>query len=132
MTDPVALIVSLTGCSENEAREVYDLKGDTVDAVEYIVNKYNPLPKSLEISNPRKHRRHDITPEEEEVEKLRPTMEQMTKEIESKIISTQRAPSSAVEMLTHHEETAPQNSCLQECQLPFVESEAQTQETESH
>ena len=131
MTDCIALIVSLTGCSEQEARDVYQLKGDTVDAVEYIMNKYNPIPKSVELSNPRKRRRDDITPEEEHVQTLRPTMEQMNREIESKITSNQRAPSSGAVTQILHEEKVLQSNCLQVCQLPSVPEEAQTQETES-
>lgn len=132
MTDSIALIVSLTGCSEEEARDVYQMKGDTVDAVEYIMNKYNPLPKSVELTNPRKRKREDITPEEEHVQNLRPTMEQMNREIESKITSNQRAPSSGDATQTPHEEKVLQNNCSQVCQLPSVEEEAQTQETENH
>jgi hypothetical protein len=131
MTDSIALIISLTGCSEEEARDVYQMKGDTVDAVEYIMNKYNPVPKSVELSNPRKRKREDITPEEEHVQHLRPTMEQMNREIENKITSNQRAPSSGDATQIPHEETVLQNNCSQVCQLPSVEEEAQTQETES-
>lgn len=131
MTDPIALIVSLTGCSENEAREVYELKEDTVDAIEYIMNKYSPLPKSVELSNPRKRRRDDITPEEQHVQNLRPTMEQMNSNIENQITSSQHAPSSPTEKRTPHAGTVLQNNCSQEYLLPSVPEEVETQETES-
>ncbi len=132
MTDPIPLIMSLTGCSEDDARFAYNEKCDTVDAVEYILDKIAPLPKSAAMSNPRKRRREDITPEEEAVQKLRPTMEKMTREIEDSITSSQRAPSSEAVMPVHPEETALRNNYLQICQLPSVEEEVQTQETESH
>lgn len=121
MTDPIALIMSLTGCSEDEAQFAYNEHQDTVDAVEYILNKVSPISKSVALSNPRKRKREDITPEEEHVQNLRPTMEQMTREIQSSITSTQRAPSSEVEMQAPHGETVLQSNCSQECQLPSVE-----------
>ena len=132
MTDPIPLIMSLTGCSEEEAQFAYNEKCDTVDAIEYILDKIAPLPKSAAISNPRKRKREDITPEEEAVQNLRPTMEKMTREIEHSITSNQPAPSSEAVTPVHPEETALQNNYLQICQLPSVEEEAQTQETESH
>jgi hypothetical protein len=132
MTDPIPLIMSLTGCTQEEAQFAYNEKGDAVDAIEDILNRISPLPKSVTLSNPRKRKREDMTPEEEEVEKLRPTMELMNREIESKITSNQRVASSEAVTRVPREETVLQNSCLQECQLPSVESEAQTQETASH
>jgi hypothetical protein len=132
MTDPIPLIMSLTGCSEEEAQFAYNEKCDTVDAIEYILDKIAPLPKSASISNPRKRKREDITPEEEVVQNLRPAMEKMTRDIEDSITSSQRAPSSEAVTPVHREETALQNNYLQICQLPSVEEEVQTQETESH
>jgi hypothetical protein len=132
MTDPIPLIMSLTGCSEDEARFAYNEKCDTVDAIEYILDKIAPLPKTVEMSNPRKRKREDITPDEEALQRLRPTMEKMTREIEKSITSNQPAPSSEVATPVLHEETALQNSYLQVCQLPSVEEEVQTQETENH
>ena len=132
MTDPIPLIMSLTGCSEEEAQFAYNEKCDAVDAIEYILDKVAPLPKSAAISNPRKRRREDITPDEEVIQNLRPTMEKMTHNIESGITSSQRAPSSEAVTPVHPEETALQNNCSQVCQLPSVPEEAQTQETESH
>jgi hypothetical protein len=123
--------MSLTGCTQDEAQFAYNEKGDVVDAVEDILNRIAPLPTSVTLSNPRKRKREDITPEEEEVARLRPRMEQMNAEIENKITSNQRAPSSEAVTQNPHEETALRNNCSQECQLPSVEEEAQTQETES-
>ena len=132
MTDPIPLIMSLTGCSEEDAQFAYNEKCDTVDAIEYILDKVAPLPKSAAISNPRKRRREDITPDEEVIQNLRPTMEKMTHNIESGITSSQPVPSSEAVTPVHPEETALQNNYLQVCQLPSVPEEAQTPETESH
>ncbi len=132
MTDPIPLIMSLTGCSEDEARFAYNEKCDTVDAIEYILDKIAPLPKTAYMSNPRKRKREDITPDEEAVQNLRPTMEKMTRDIEKSITSDQPVPSSEDVTPAHPEETVLQNSYLQVCQLPSVEEEVQTQETENH
>ena len=131
MTDPIPLIMSLTGCSEDEARFAYNEKCDTVDAIEYILDKIAPLPKTAGMSNPRKRKREDITPDEEVVQNLRPTMEKMTREIENSITSNQPAPSSEVVTQAPLVGTVLQNNYSQICQLPSVEEEAQTQETES-
>ena len=132
MTDPIPLIMSLTGCSEDDAQFAYNEKCDTVDAIEYILNKIAPLPKASAMSNPRKRRRDDITAEEEVVQNLRPTMEKMTREIEKSITSNQPAPSSEAVTPAPLGGTALRNNYLQVCQLPSVEEEVQTQETESH
>jgi hypothetical protein len=124
--------MSLTGCTQDEAQFAYNETEDIVDAVESVLNKIAPLPKSVTLSNPRKRRREDMTPDEEHVQNLRPTMELMNNEIESKITSTQRAASSRAETQNLREETALRNNCSQEYQLPSVESEAQTQETGNH
>jgi len=132
MTDPIPLIMSLTGCSEEEAQFAYNEKCDTVDAIEYILDKTSPLPKTAAISNPRKRKREDITPDEEAIQNLRPTMEKMTREIESSITSNQPALSSGVVTQAPLGGTVLQSNCSQICQLPSVEEEVQTQETENH
>jgi hypothetical protein len=132
MTDPIPLIMSLTGCSEDEAQFAYNEKCDTVDAIEYILDKIAPLPKTAAMSNPRKRKREDITAEEEVVQNLRPTMEKMTREIEDGITSSQRAPSSEDATQVPPGGTALQNNCSQVCRLPSVAEEVQTQETENH
>ena len=129
MTDPIPLIMSLTGCSEDEARFAYNEKCDTVDAIEYILDKIAPLPKTASMSNPRKRKREDITPDEEAVQNLRPTMEKMTRDIEKSITSDQPVPSSEDVTPAHPEETVLQNNYSQEYQLPFLQSEAEKPET---
>lgn len=132
MMDPIPLIMSLAGCSEDEAQFAYNEKCDTVDAIEYILDKISPLPKTVTMSNPRKRMREDITPDEEVVQNLRPTMEKMTRNIESGITSSQPAPSSEDVTPVPPGGTVLQNNYSQICQLPSVPEEAQTQETENH
>jgi hypothetical protein len=128
MADPIALIITLTGCSEDEARTAYSLKGDTVDAIEDILNKTAPPTSSIGL--PRKRQREDITDDEVELTKIRTTMETFDNEISNKLTSNQHAASSEAVKLIPREETVLQNNYSQECQIPSVQEEAQTQETE--
>lgn len=129
MTDPIALIISLTGCSEEDATIAYKNTNDPVDAVEQILNKIAPVPATAKIS--RKRKREDITADEEYINSLRPTMELMNTQIEASITSSRHAPSSGVVTQVPREETVLQNNCSQECQIPSAQEEAQTQETVS-
>lgn len=127
MTDPIALIVTLTGCSEDEARSAYSLKADTVDAIEHILNKIAPLTSSIGL--PRKRQRDDMTHDEAELTRIRTTMETFDNEISNNLTSNQHAASSEAATLVRREETVLQNSYSQECQLPSLQEEVQTQET---
>jgi len=128
MADPIALIISLTGCSEDEARTAYSARRDTVDAIEDIMNKNAPVVSSIGL--PRKMKRHDMTPDEAEITKIRTTMETFDNEISNKLTSNQHAASSEAVKLIPHEEMVLQNNYSQECQIPSVQEEAQTQETD--
>ena len=131
MTDPIALIITLTGCLEEEARRVLDqVDGDVVEAVDQIV-KHVPCPSSKVVPPPRKRTRDNITPEEAYLNSLRPTMENMETRIQASITSNQRADAISDATPDHREGTAPQSSCFQECRLPSIEEEVQTPETES-
>lgn len=125
MTDPIVLISSLTGCTEEEARNAYEKTNDTVDAVELILG---PVPKQSLLYAPKKRRRTSFTRDEEYLNGLRSVMKNIDEDIANSI--TQRGSSESVAMQAHHEETVPQNSYVQECQIPSVESEAEKQETE--
>lgn len=125
MTDPIVLICSLTGCDEDDARRAYEKTQDTVNAVELILG---PLPNQK--FNPRKRRR-TMTEDEEYITNLRPTMEEIDRNAEKMVTEKgQRESSGSVEKISPHEEKVQQNSCVQECQIPSVESEAEIQEIE--
>lgn len=125
MTDPIAMIVSLTGCSEEEARDAYDETEDVVEAVDKLLAR---VPTNTPA--PRKFVRADKTPDEQRVEELRGTMKSIDEDIQRGLIAShQPAAELSVETPTHHEETVLQNNCLQECHLPLIESEVQTLET---
>lgn len=111
MADPVMLICSLTGCTEEEATQAYDRTHDTVEAIDLIMAK----PVVIEATLPRKRKREDITSSEEEVEKMRETLEVFDNEIDKKLSTGARLAASRSDVMpSHHEETVQQNNCLPE------------------
>lgn len=121
MSDPIQIICSLTGCTEEQAKEAYDKTEDTVEAIDLLLG----APKSTTVQF--KKRPREVTPEEQIIAPIR----KMLKEIDEKraTSSYQRGYEGSVEMLDLHEETAPQSSCVPEYQMPAPESAVQRQET---
>jgi hypothetical protein len=132
MADPIMLICSITGCTEEEARKAMDVTEDAVAAIDLIMptgevpsgNKYISPPKSL--------CKREKTETEETLSEIRRTMENLDAQVEHKrITSNQTADSPPTETHTLHEGTALQSNCVQQCLLPSVEEEAETPETEN-
>ena len=132
MADPIMLICSLTGCTEDEARKAMETTNDPVTAIDCIMplgqipsgEKYIPKPGTL-------HNR-EKTEAEETLSTIRKTMETLDSEVDSKrVILNQNAGLPPDETHTLHEGTALQNSCVQQCLLPSVEEEVETLETEN-
>jgi len=132
MADPIMLICSITGCSEDEARKAMESTNDPVDAIDRLTplanmpsgEKYIPKPGSLHI--------REKTEAEETLAGIRKTMENLDAEVDSKrVTSNQNADLPQDETHTLHEGTALQNSCVQQCLLPSVEEEVETPETEN-
>lgn len=122
MSDPIQIICTLTGCTQEEAEEAYDKTQDTVEAVDLLLE----VPKSTATSNLKKRPR-EVTQEEQIIAPIRKMLKEMDEKRSTS--SYQRGYAGSVEMLDPPEETAPQNSCAPECQ-PFAhQSEAQKQET---
>lgn len=130
MADPIMTICSLAGCSEDDARSAYEKTEDVVEAIDLVLarpvsacDRVVPLPK--------KKKREDITPDEEEVEKIRTTMKAFDSEMVEKMANVSNPPSHVLqdETQNHHEETALQNNYSQVCRLPLIEEEAQIPET---
>ena len=126
------LIRSLVGCSEEDARDALNKTGDAVSAIDMLTPQA-VLPKGeTYVRKPGSFRRTDITEDEAYLNNLRTTMEAMDAEIQEKVTaSNQPADLPGVVTQTLHEETVQQNSCEQQCQLPSVEEEAETPETEN-
>ena len=119
MSDPIQVICSLTGCTEDEANEAYDRTEDVVEAVDLLLasGKTTPMPKRL----------REITPEEEVIGPIRKLMKRFDEERST--LSNQHGYEGSVETLDLHGEKVPQNNCVQECLIPVQELEAQKPET---
>ena len=104
---------------------------DPVDAIDRLTPLAN-MP-SGEKYIPKRGTVHlrEKTEAEETLAGIRKTMELMDADIHKQVILNQSAGSLLDETHTLHEETALQNSCVQQCQLPSVEEEAETPETEN-
>jgi hypothetical protein len=124
MADPIALICSLTGCTEDEANEAYNRTEDVVEAVDSLLSKVeSPADKYIQT----KKRKREVTPEEEIIGPYRKILKEFDERMSTSL--NQHGHEGSVEMLDHHEETVQQNSCSQKCQLPSLQEEVQTQET---
>ena len=129
MADPIMTICSLAGCSEEEARAAYEKTEDVVEAIDLVLAR--PVCASDRVVPlPQKRKRQDITPEEEEVQKIRYTMKAFDSEMDRNLTNASNPLSheGQDETQTHHEETALQNNCLQVCRLPSIEEEVEIPE----
>ena len=126
MEKDIMLIMSLTGCLEDQAKKVYiDKNRDVLSAVDFILFGDKPPPAS------RKRKREDINDHERHLNEMRKKMEDMDIQIEKRQNTTSNPLDyeESNETPDRHEEMAQQNSCFQECQIPAMEVEARTQET---
>ena len=120
MRDPIQIICNLTGCTEEEAEEAYHTTQDVVDAVDLLLDATKSTTANL------KKRQRETTPEEQIMNPIRKMLKQMD---EKRTTSLYRhGYEGSVEMLDHHEETAPQSSCGPEYQPPSQELRVQIPE----
>ena len=126
MEKDLMLIMSITGCLQDEAKKAYlDKNGDVLLAIDFILFGNRPPPA------PKKRKREDINEHEEYLNSMRSKMEAMDSEIEKRQSTTSNPleceePGEKPDL---HEEMAQQNNCVQECQIPSTEGVAQRQET---
>ena len=122
-------ICSLAGCSEDKARTAYEKTEDVIEAIDLVLAR--PVCASDRVVPlPQKRKRHDITPEEEEVTKIRSTMKAFDSEMDRNLTNASNPLSPSVSVVTpgHHEGMALQNNCLQVCRLPSIEEEVEIPE----
>jgi hypothetical protein len=124
MTDPVETVCNLTGCTEEQARQVLNETKDIIEAVDRLLEK-KPSPAEKFLFE--KKRPRETTPEEQIIRPIRTIMKELDEKTSTLLYRPVREELN--EMRDHHEEMALQNSCFQECQLPSLQSEAQIQET---
>jgi hypothetical protein len=116
MSDPVDTICALVGCSREVAEVSYARTNNVVDSVDELIVFPKPAFKL-----PMKRKR-ELTSEEEEISRIRDLMEKAEADIQKNInVSNQRDCEPPSAQIAPLEETAQQNSCFQECQLPSLE-----------
>lgn len=119
------MICSLTGCTEEVAREAYDKTEDVLLATDTILFPNQDMPVS------RKREREDINEHEQYLNKMRKTMEAIDGNIAAHRSTTSNPLVDAVsdETQAPHEETVQQSNYLPEYPLPSPVEEAQRLET---
>lgn len=105
MSDPVETICSLVGCSREDAEISYARTNSVLDSVDELM----VFPESA-VKLPMKRKR-ELTPEEEEVTRIRHLMEKAETEIQKSI-------------------TASNQRETQECRIPSIISEVEIPEVE--
>jgi hypothetical protein len=121
MNKHIQTIIELTGCSEDDAMRVYAETNNVEDAVDKLLppaknqsRKYYESIKPVRV----------YTQEEQEIKKLRDTLKKMDDERLTSLNPRGFVVPSAPN--THRAEMALQSNYDQECQLPVLQSEAQT------
>jgi len=118
------MIVDLAGCSEEDAKRVYDEVGDVTEAVDRLIPKsVHSAEKYINKIKPKP----EISEEQKWCRYVRGVLKEMDDKRSTSV--SQREPEERSEHCTLREETAQQSSCFQECHLPSLESGAQIQET---
>lgn len=123
------MICTLTGCNQDMARIIYHETKDVTLAVDKILFK-TELP-----STKKKQVRDEVS---EKIAEIRETMKEFDKKMDERPDSTvnhfpislsRRVREVSNARLARRGETVLQNNYSQECQLPVLQSEAQTPET---
>lgn len=121
MNKNIQTIIELTGCSEDDAMRVYAETNNVEDAVEKLLPPIkNQARKYYDTIKPVRTYTH----EEQEIKKLRDALKKMDDERLTSLNPRGFVAPSAPN--THRAEMALQSNCDQECQLPVLQSEAQT------
>ena len=118
------MIVDLAGCSEEDAKRVYDEVGDVSEAVDRLMPK--PVYKSESYLN-RLKPKIELSEEQQWCRNVREVLKTMDDKRSTSASQPELGEHS--ERCIPHEETVQQSNCSQECLLPSLESVAQIQET---
>lgn len=122
MSDPIETIMNLSGCTKEQAEKAYEEHKDVVEAVDSLLeNPVHPEDKYVHVV------KHDVTPEEKIIAPYRKILKELDEKMSTSL--NQHGHAGSVEKLHPHEEMVLQNNYSQECQLPALELEVQTQET---
>lgn len=124
MTDPIALICMLTGCTEEDANRVFNETEDVIDAIDRILEK---KPSAINEYIESKKRPRQVTPEEKIVGSFREKLKELDNLISTALYRPLRE--ELAEMRGRHGETVLQNNYSQECLPPSPQSKVEIQET---
>ena len=118
------MIVDLAGCSKEDAKRVYDEVGDVTEAIDRLIPKtIHSADKYINKLKPNP----EISDEQEWCRYIRGVLKTMDDKRPTSV--SQHEPVERSEHCILREETVQQSNCFQECQLPALQSEVQTQET---
>ena len=124
MADPLETIQTLTGCSEEDAKRVYEETKDLVESVDRLLEKRQSAVDKYIQSRKRKR---EVTEEEKVIAPYRAVLKEFDNRMPTSL--SQHGHEGSVETLARPVEMVLQNNCSQECQLPSLQSEVQTQGT---
>jgi hypothetical protein len=114
MSGEIEMICELSGCSKEDALKAWEEFGDVVEAVD------NLLPGKVS------KKTKELSDEQQFFKEMRETLKLMDEKRQLNLVS--REPYEQDEQQDHHEETALQNNCFQECLIPSLESRVEKQE----
>ena len=123
MADPLETIQTLTGCSEEDAKRVYEETKDLVEAVDRLLEKRQSAADKYIQS---KKRKREVTEEEKVIAPYRAVLKEFDNRMSTSL--SQHGHEGSVEKLHHPEEMVLQNNCSQQCQIPSLEEEVQIPE----
>lgn len=123
MSDPIETICLLVGCSREDAELSYARTNNILESVNELI----VVPESA--LKARMKRKRELTPEEEEVTRIRLLMEKAEIEIQKNVTaSNQRDCAEPSVTQTHPEETALQSNDSLQCRLPSLVVEVEIPE----
>jgi len=123
MSDPIDTICNLTGCTRDQAEEMYHETQDVVEAIDRLLEK----PVSAADKYTKLKRQTVLTEEQKLLKQTREVLKRFDEERSTYQGQHVTEGSSVIQL--RPEEMALQNNCSQQCQLPSLEEGAQTQET---
>ena len=124
MADPIETICNLAGCSYEDAKQMYEVTNDIVEAVDRLLE---PKPSAAEKYIQSKKPKREVTEEEKIIGPYRVILKEFDEKMSTSL--GQHGHEGSIEMLDRPSKMVLQNNCSQECLLPSLQSKVQKQET---
>jgi len=117
MSDPIEMICNLANCSRQMAEESYKETKDVVESVDRLLSKSSSTQTKIPVVIRKREQKDELLQKSENV------MRHMSRKIHPNITSKDPLlQPTRDEPKSHPDQTAQQNNCVQQCQLPFLES----------